>query len=247
MRTPAPVTGFVMQDPNSGRVSSQQMPKEIPGVGDMQVFKPEDMAYFGKLTDGTSEEALSVEELKERKIMRLLLKVKHGTPPMRKTALPEAHEVGPGRSTPLCEATDFASGRIDRTEEYDDRIATPRASHKQRGTSFKPELWAGSARLDLLKPSITCDQISATMFERRKLATRLSQDATGRSAAGVAYALKSAFLKYLAACEILTIHEKELSRPKSSSTSRPRATSPYTYLENYTPKKRPTNGLGDVE
>merc|ERR1719265_2794663 len=30
---------------------------------------------------------MSVEELKERKIMRLLLKVKNGTPPMRKTAL----------------------------------------------------------------------------------------------------------------------------------------------------------------
>ncbi|KLU81500.1 splicing factor 3B subunit 1 [Magnaporthiopsis poae ATCC 64411] len=87
MQTPVPATGFVMQDPNSGRVSSQQMPKEIPGVGDLQFFKPEDMAYFGKLTDGTSEEALSVEELKERKIMRLLLKVKNGTPPMRKTAL----------------------------------------------------------------------------------------------------------------------------------------------------------------
>ncbi|KAK3485661.1 U2 snRNP component prp10 [Neurospora crassa] len=57
------------------------------GVGDLQFFKPEDMAYFGKLTDGADEESLSVEELKERKIMRLLLKVKNGTPPMRKTAL----------------------------------------------------------------------------------------------------------------------------------------------------------------
>jgi splicing factor 3B subunit 1 len=87
MATPVQATGFVMQDPNSGRVTSQQMPKEIPGVGDLQFFKPEDMAYFGKLTDGADEEALSVDELKERKIMRLLLKVKNGTPPMRKTAL----------------------------------------------------------------------------------------------------------------------------------------------------------------
>ncbi|KAL2160916.1 hypothetical protein VTH06DRAFT_8628 [Thermothelomyces fergusii] len=84
---PTPTTGFVMQDPASGRVAGQPMPKEIPGVGDLQFFKPEDMAYFGKLADGANEDELSVEELKERKIMRLLLKVKNGTPPMRKTAL----------------------------------------------------------------------------------------------------------------------------------------------------------------
>ncbi|KAM7193493.1 Armadillo-type fold [Naviculisporaceae sp. PSN 640] len=82
-----PVSGFMMQDPDSVRLSGQPVPKEIPGVGDLQFFKPEDMAYFGKLTDGADEETLSVEELKERKIMRLLLKVKNGTPPMRKTAL----------------------------------------------------------------------------------------------------------------------------------------------------------------
>ncbi|KAK3336603.1 U2 snRNP component prp10 [Cercophora scortea] len=87
MQTPAPSSGFMMQDPESGRIAGQQIPKEIPGVGDLQFFKPEDMAYFGKLTDGADEDNLSVEELKERKIMRLLLKVKNGTPPMRKTAL----------------------------------------------------------------------------------------------------------------------------------------------------------------
>ena len=84
---PANYGGFMMQDPESGRLGQNQVPKEIPGVGDLQFFKPEDMAYFGKLTDGSDENALSVEELKERKIMRLLLKVKNGTPPMRKTAL----------------------------------------------------------------------------------------------------------------------------------------------------------------
>ncbi|EGS23655.1 uncharacterized protein CTHT_0003510 [Thermochaetoides thermophila DSM 1495] len=83
---PPVATGFTMQDPSSSRLS-QPMPKEIPGVGDLAFFKPEDMAYFGKLADGANEDELSVEELKERKIMRLLLKVKNGTPPMRKTAL----------------------------------------------------------------------------------------------------------------------------------------------------------------
>jgi splicing factor 3B subunit 1 len=79
--------GFMMQEPEDPRSMGKQLPTEIPGVGDLQFFKAEDMAYFGKLVDGSDENALSVEELKERKIMRLLLKVKNGTPPMRKTAL----------------------------------------------------------------------------------------------------------------------------------------------------------------
>ncbi|KAI9813078.1 MAG: hypothetical protein M1827_004298 [Pycnora praestabilis] len=93
MSTPAPVAstsgfgGFMMQEPENARTMGKQLPTEIPGVGDLQFFKAEDMAYFGKLVDGGDENAMSVEELKERKIMRLLLKVKNGTPPMRKTAL----------------------------------------------------------------------------------------------------------------------------------------------------------------
>lgn len=91
MATPAPMAslngGFMMQEPENARVLGKQLPTDIPGVGDLQFFKPEDMAYFGKLVDGSDENTMSVEELKERKIMRLLLKVKNGTPPMRKTAL----------------------------------------------------------------------------------------------------------------------------------------------------------------
>ncbi|KAI9876035.1 MAG: hypothetical protein M1830_005329 [Pleopsidium flavum] len=93
MSTPAPIAsttgfgGFMMQEPENARAMGKQLPTEIPGVGDLQFFKAEDMAYFGKLVDGGDENAMSVDELKERKIMRLLLKVKNGTPPMRKTAL----------------------------------------------------------------------------------------------------------------------------------------------------------------
>ena len=87
MATPAQQSGFMMQDPDQVRLGGKPMSAEIPGVGDLQFFKPEDMAYFGKLTDGSDEDALTVEQLKERKIMRLLLKIKNGTPPMRKTAL----------------------------------------------------------------------------------------------------------------------------------------------------------------
>jgi splicing factor 3B subunit 1 len=93
MSTPAPMAsssgigGFMMQEPENARILGKQMPTEIPGVGDLQFFKAEDMQYFGKLVDGADENQMTVEELKERKIMRLLLKVKNGTPPMRKTAL----------------------------------------------------------------------------------------------------------------------------------------------------------------
>ncbi|KXL46509.1 MAG: hypothetical protein FE78DRAFT_89369 [Acidomyces sp. 'richmondensis'] len=85
--TPANTGGFMMQESVDARSMSKQLPSEIPGVGDLQFFKAEDMHYFGKLVDGKDENELSVDELKERKIMRLLLKVKNGTPPMRKTAL----------------------------------------------------------------------------------------------------------------------------------------------------------------
>ncbi|KAJ5914839.1 ARM repeat-containing protein [Penicillium tannophilum] len=91
MATPAPmagtVGGFMMQEPESVRSMGKELPTDIPGVGDLQFFKPEDMAYFGKLMEAGDDSSMSVEELKERKIMRLLLKVKNGTPPMRKTAL----------------------------------------------------------------------------------------------------------------------------------------------------------------
>ncbi|EEH11103.1 splicing factor 3B subunit 1 [Histoplasma capsulatum G186AR] len=93
MSTPAPMPsasgfgGFVMQEPENARMMGKQLPTDIPGVGDLQFFKSEDMQYFGKLVDGADENTMSVDELKERKIMRLLLKVKNGTPPMRKTAL----------------------------------------------------------------------------------------------------------------------------------------------------------------
>ena len=42
---------------------------------------------FAKLLEKQGEEDLTNEEKNERKIMTLLLKVKNGTPPQRKTAL----------------------------------------------------------------------------------------------------------------------------------------------------------------
>lgn len=85
--TPASLQGgFMMQQSVDPRSMGKDLPSELPGVGELRM-KPEDMAYFGKLVDGADENEMSVDELKERKIMRLLIKVKNGTPPMRKTAL----------------------------------------------------------------------------------------------------------------------------------------------------------------
>ncbi|KAK9478770.1 armadillo-type protein [Lipomyces japonicus] len=81
--------GFVMMEDTTALSQglAKQLPTDIPGVGPLQFFKEEDMKYFGKLVDGKDETDLSLEDLKERKIMRLLLKVKNGTPPSRKSAL----------------------------------------------------------------------------------------------------------------------------------------------------------------
>jgi splicing factor 3B subunit 1 len=48
------------------------------------MMKPDDMQYFDKLLVDVDEETLTPDEQKDRKIMKLLLKIKNGTPPMRK-------------------------------------------------------------------------------------------------------------------------------------------------------------------
>uniref|UniRef100_A0A0G4FKP9 Uncharacterized protein n=1 Tax=Chromera velia CCMP2878 TaxID=1169474 RepID=A0A0G4FKP9_9ALVE len=68
--------------------------------GELPDIKPEDMQYFGKLLSSDDEKSLSPTEIKERKIMRILLKIKNGTPPMRRSAFRQlqdkAREFGPG-------------------------------------------------------------------------------------------------------------------------------------------------------
>ena len=55
-----------------------------PAGSNMPFMKMEDTQYFSKLLEDVDETELSSEEQKEREIMRLLLKIKNGTPPMRK-------------------------------------------------------------------------------------------------------------------------------------------------------------------
>ncbi|CAL5225155.1 g7935 [Coccomyxa viridis] len=85
MGTPTPYGGTPMyQIPEEERTQQFHVPKELEGLPEM---KPEGQQYFGKLLKEVDEEQLSVEEMKERKIMKLLLKAKNGTPPQRKSAL----------------------------------------------------------------------------------------------------------------------------------------------------------------
>ena len=86
MATPAHVGGTPLYlIPEEDRQQEFDVPISVgEGLPDM---KPEDQQYFGKLLKEVDESSLSLEEAKERKIMKLLLKVKNGTPPQRKTAL----------------------------------------------------------------------------------------------------------------------------------------------------------------
>jgi len=94
--TPTPYSGFLLQDPTEkvkGRDPLGNQNQALPEL------KPEDMPYFEKLLSEEDENDLTPAEIKERRIMKLLLKVKNGTPPQRKQALRQltdkAREFGP--------------------------------------------------------------------------------------------------------------------------------------------------------
>lgn len=97
--TPTPIAGtpqgFFIQTEDKNAKYMDNQPK-----GNLPFMKPEDAQYFDKLLVDVDEETLSPEEQKERKIMKLLLKIKNGTPPMRKAALRQitdkAREFGAG-------------------------------------------------------------------------------------------------------------------------------------------------------
>ncbi|KAJ3359756.1 Splicing factor 3B subunit 1 [Kappamyces sp. JEL0680] len=85
--TPLPQVGengFHMQED----VARNEAVPEIPGVSGLEFFKQEDAQYFSRLVgDERVDSDLTLDELKERKVMRLLLKIKNGTPPVRKIAM----------------------------------------------------------------------------------------------------------------------------------------------------------------
>ncbi|KAA0200210.1 hypothetical protein HAZT_HAZT000257 [Hyalella azteca] len=98
--TPTPMIGtpqgfFMQKEGMTPKHSDESQPK-----GNLPLLKPEDAQYFDKLLQDVDEDSLPPEEQKERRIMKLLLKIKNGTPPMRKAALRQitdkAREFGAG-------------------------------------------------------------------------------------------------------------------------------------------------------
>merc|ERR1712136_225358 len=98
--TPTPMggsTGFHIQVEDRSMKAITDQPS-----GNLPFLKPDDIQYFDKLLVDVDEDALSPEEAKERKIMKLLLKIKNGTPPMRKSALRQVTD----------KAKDFGAGPL---------------------------------------------------------------------------------------------------------------------------------------
>lgn len=104
LATPTPLSmtpaGFQMEVPIEQRQeASIQDIREAYGVplgptsaeagtpGSLPYINPEDMQYFGRLMEDTDDKKMNKEEANERRIMALLLKIKSGTPPQRKTAM----------------------------------------------------------------------------------------------------------------------------------------------------------------
>ena len=103
--TPTPMNnlgagGFKMMATPDRQGTASLIPEYQPKDANLPLMKPDDLQYFNKLLEDIDEESLPPEERKERKIMQLLLKIKNGTPPMRKTALRQitdkAREFGAG-------------------------------------------------------------------------------------------------------------------------------------------------------
>ncbi len=92
-----------------------------PELEDIPLSKEDDLKFFGKLLEKVDEDQLSVTEAKERQIMTLLLKIKNGTPPQRKSALKQITEkalyFGPG---PLfdCILPLFTSAELEDQERH---------------------------------------------------------------------------------------------------------------------------------
>lgn len=74
----------------SGRADIPVIPK-YTGAGEMPELKMSDLQHFAPLLNG-EEDDLTPEEARERKVLALLLKIKNGTPQMRKAAMKQISE-----------------------------------------------------------------------------------------------------------------------------------------------------------
>lgn len=111
LATPTPyisTPGFVMNTPASqgggggaaGTLQHDMEGYEIANDPTLPNIKPEDFNYFRELIEVKDEEVGEIETKKRRMILKLILKVKNGTPPQRKGALRQlsdkARWFGPG-------------------------------------------------------------------------------------------------------------------------------------------------------
>ncbi|KAJ7707557.1 armadillo-type protein [Mycena rosella] len=91
--------GFVIREQSSAIGVADLAPEPPAIVGALTFFRAEDAQYFSQILKEEDEAELSIDELKERTILRLLLKIKNGTPSVRKSALRQitakAREFGP--------------------------------------------------------------------------------------------------------------------------------------------------------
>lgn len=83
---PATLAHHTYQLPLTSHLPSHLSPRRsvygiTPLPEGLPELKPEDMRYFADLAADVDEAELSLDEQKRRKIMKLLLKVKNGTPP----------------------------------------------------------------------------------------------------------------------------------------------------------------------
>lgn len=95
LATPTPVgftPGFAMASGTTGMTEGYGIPATpsefVDSSGNTLPFiRQEDEQFFGKLYDDIDETTLSINEIKERKFLRLILKIKNGTPSQRKTSM----------------------------------------------------------------------------------------------------------------------------------------------------------------
>jgi splicing factor 3B subunit 1 len=95
MTTPTP-----LQTPSPYAIPEEHRRQIAAPDTPLDHIKQSDLAIFVKLLDDKPEEEMSPDEVKDRKIVMLLLKVKNGNPSVRKAALRQltnkAREFGPG-------------------------------------------------------------------------------------------------------------------------------------------------------
>ncbi|KAK2195161.1 bifunctional Armadillo-like helical/Armadillo-type fold/Splicing factor 3B subunit 1-like/Splicing factor 3B subunit 1 [Babesia duncani] len=102
-RKPNIVANYMTPTPYFTIPDDARKPYDIPGtpsiLQDVEI-KAEDQHYFGKLFDDSTEEDLTADEITERRILALLLKIKNGAPQHRRLALRiltgKAREFGAG-------------------------------------------------------------------------------------------------------------------------------------------------------